>query len=83
MNEAITWLIRTVEGNDIHIVTLISKMELQNDEEVNPEPKQNDNPPDKEFDEEELIHEDKVDTSVGSLSIKQLQDMIINTIKAQ
>lgn len=83
MNEAITMLTRTVEEKKMQIVTLLSKLESHNDKEVNPDPKKNDNPLNEESVEEEPIHENKADTSMGSLSIKQLQDMITNKIKAQ
>lgn len=83
MNEAIAMLTRTVEEKDMQIVTLLSKLESENDKEIKPDPKKNDNPLNEEPDEEEPIHENKVDTSMGSLSIKQLQDMITNMIKAQ
>lgn len=83
MNEAIVRLTKTVKERNIQIATFMSKLESQNDDEVNPDPKNNDNPLAKKSDDEKPIHEDKVDTSMGSLSIKKLQDMITNTIKAQ
>ncbi|KAM1565475.1 hypothetical protein ACFX1Z_044281 [Malus domestica] len=68
---------------------LMSRLESQHDGEVDPDP--NKNRYNEEFSKEEVHHIDKAGrkqkpeseaTSMGSLSIQQLQHMITNTIKA-
>lgn len=90
MNNVIEKLTRIVEEKDVQIITLMSRLESQHDREVNPNPRKNHH--DEEFGDEEALHIDKAEgkqkqkseaTSISSLSIQQLQDLITNTIRAQ
>ncbi|KAM1678076.1 hypothetical protein ACFX15_037536 [Malus domestica] len=88
MNKAIARLTQTVEEKDLQIAALVNRLEAQDNEKPNPKidhlKKEND-------EEDELIVEkaeekmklDQTTALIGSLSIKQLQEMIISTVKTQ
>ncbi|KAM1773933.1 hypothetical protein ACFX12_043367 [Malus domestica] len=88
MNEAIARLTRTVEEKDLQIAALVNRLEAQDGEKPNPkiDPLKNE---DDEEDElivekaEEKLKLDPTTTLMGSLSIKQLQEMIATTVKAK
>ncbi|KAM1005579.1 hypothetical protein ACFX1T_002459 [Malus domestica] len=88
MNEAIARLTQTVEEKDLQIAALVNQLDAKPDVKVEPEV----NPLKKENDEDEEPLVEKVDMKpepdqaavlMGSLSIRQLQEMITNTNKAQ
>ncbi|KAM1348211.1 hypothetical protein ACFX2F_002409 [Malus domestica] len=88
MNEAIARLTQTVEEKDLQIAALVNQLDAKPDVKVEPEV----NPLKKENDEDEEPLVEKVDVKpeadqaavlMGSLSIRQLQEMITNTNKAQ
>ncbi|KAM1611417.1 hypothetical protein ACFX1Z_000201 [Malus domestica] len=87
MNEVIARLTQIVEEKNLQIVALVSRLEPQDGENPNPE----DDPLKRGADEEEEPQVEKIDVKpeldqaaavMGSFSIQQLQEMIINTIKA-
>lgn len=80
MNKAIAKLTRTIEEKDMQIATLMNKLELQHDKEVDPDPKKNQH--DQEASENESFRDDKA-SSIGSIFIQQFQDMMANIIGAQ
>ncbi|KAM1568878.1 hypothetical protein TB2_033691 [Malus domestica] len=77
MNEAIARLTQIVEEKDLQIAALVSRLEPQDGENLNPE----DEPTVERIDVKP--EPDQVAALMGSLSIQQLQEMITNTIKAQ
>ncbi|KAM2134381.1 hypothetical protein ACFX1R_004398 [Malus domestica] len=88
MNEAIARLTRIVEEKDLQITALVSRLEPQDGENPDPE----DDPLKKGAGEEEEPSMEKIDVKsepdqaaalMGSFSIKQLQEMITSTVKAQ
>ncbi|KAM2504280.1 hypothetical protein PS1_038218 [Malus domestica] len=88
MNEAIARLTRTVEEKDLQIAALVNRLGAQDGEKPNSkidhlkkEDNEEDEPPVKKIDVKP--EPDQAAALMGSLSIQQLQEMIINTIKAQ
>ncbi|KAM1604469.1 hypothetical protein ACFX1Z_030948 [Malus domestica] len=88
MNEAIVRLTRTVEEKDLQIAALVNRLKAQDGEKPNPKI----DPLKKEDDEEdepivekaeEKLKLDPTTALMGSLSIKQLQEMIASTVKMQ
>ncbi|KAM0971522.1 hypothetical protein ACFX13_019712 [Malus domestica] len=88
MNEAIARLTRTVEEKDLQIAELVSRLGPQDGENPDPE----DDLLKRGAGEEDEPQVEKIDVKpepdqatalIGSLSIQQLQEVIINTIKAQ
>ncbi|KAM2903054.1 hypothetical protein COP2_002911 [Malus domestica] len=88
MNEAIARLTQIVEEKDLQIAALVSRLELQDGDNPNPEDDplkrgagKEDEPPVERIDVKP--EPDQAAALMGSLSIQQLQEMITNTIKAQ
>ncbi|KAM2397657.1 hypothetical protein ACFXTH_034434 [Malus domestica] len=88
MNEVIARLTQIVEEKDLQIAALVSRLEPQDDEKLDPE----DDPlkGGAGGKDEPLVERidvrpepDQAAALMGSLSIQQLQEMITNTIKAQ
>ncbi|KAM2162967.1 hypothetical protein ACFX1Q_040701 [Malus domestica] len=85
MSEAIARLTRTVEKKDLQIATLVNLLEAQHNNKANPKV----DPLKEKTDEKEESLVEKADEKLdqatafmGSLSIQQLHEMIIGTIKA-
>ncbi|KAM2609243.1 hypothetical protein TB1_037480 [Malus domestica] len=88
MNEAIARLTQTVEEKDLQIAALVNRLEAHDDEKPNLKidhlKKENDEEDEPIVEKaEEKLKLDQTTTLMGSLSIKQLQEMIISTVKAQ
>ncbi|TQE09444.1 hypothetical protein C1H46_004937 [Malus baccata] len=88
MNEAITKLTRTVEEKDLQIAALVNRLEAHDGEKPNPKIdhlKKEDDEEDEPILEkaEEKLKLDQTTALMGSLSVKQLQEMIASTVKAQ
>ncbi|KAM1034359.1 hypothetical protein ACFX2A_038639 [Malus domestica] len=88
MNEVIGNLTRTVEENDLKISTLVNRLEGQHNEKADPKVDPSKEETDKKLEPlvekaEEKLDVDRATTFMGSLSIQQLQEMYISTIKAQ
>ncbi|KAB2630499.1 hypothetical protein D8674_008018 [Pyrus ussuriensis x Pyrus communis] len=88
MNEAIAKLTRTVEEKDLQIAALVNQLDALPDVKVDPivgllkkEGDEEDEPPVEKVEEKPKL--DQATTSMGSLSIQQLQEMIASTIKTQ
>ncbi|KAM1220086.1 hypothetical protein ACFX13_047931 [Malus domestica] len=88
MNEAIARLTRIVEEKDQQIAALVNQLDVKPDVKI----EQGDDSVKKENDEDEEPPAEKIDVKpepgqaaalMGSLSIQQLQEMIVSTIKAQ
>ncbi|KAM0990477.1 hypothetical protein ACFX2C_008989 [Malus domestica] len=88
MNEAIARLTRIVEEKDLQIAALVNRLEPQDGENPDPE----DDPLKRGAGEEDEPPMEKIDVKpepdqaaalMGSLSIKQLQEMIASIVKAQ
>ncbi|KAM2634941.1 hypothetical protein EV1_025356 [Malus domestica] len=87
MNEAIVRLTQTMEEKDLQIAALVNRLEAQDDEKPNlkiDHRKKEDDEEDEPIVEkaEEKLKLDQTTVLMGSLSIKQLQEMIASTVKA-
>ncbi|KAM2938348.1 hypothetical protein FF1_038147 [Malus domestica] len=88
MNKAIARLTQTVEEKDLQIAALVNRLEAQDNEKPNPKidhlKKENDEEDEPIVEKaEEKLKLDQATALIGSLSIKQLQEMIISTVKTQ
>ncbi|KAM1040583.1 hypothetical protein ACFX15_029335 [Malus domestica] len=85
MSEAIAKLTKTAEEKDLQIAALVNKLGARHDEGFGSDSKkggdEEEEPPVEKV--EEKPEPDQAAALMGSLSIKQLQEMIANTVKAQ
>ncbi|KAB2595807.1 hypothetical protein D8674_031257 [Pyrus ussuriensis x Pyrus communis] len=88
ISEVIARLPRTTKEKDLQITALINRLEAQDDEKVDRDPKVD--PLNRKVNEEEKSLVEKVEekpdqatTLIGYLSIQHIQDMITNTVRTQ